>query len=95
LGPVGAQRADFFGGGLMSDLSELTDLLDRLDAAEIQYTLSSVSEGSIVVGIDVPGEHWKVEFMDDGDIDVEIYKGDGQVFDYSIIEDLFEEDDDD
>lgn len=95
MGPVGAQRADFFGGGLMSDLSELTDLLDRLDAAEIQYTLSSVSEGSIVVGIDVPGEHWKVEFMDDGDIDVEIYKGDGQVFDYSIIEDLFEEDDDD
>jgi len=95
LGPVGAQRADFFGGGLMSDLSELTDLLDRLDAAEIQYTLASVSEGSIVVGIDVPGEHWKVEFMDDGDIDVEIYKGDGQVFDYSIIEDLFEEDDDD
>lgn len=95
MGPVGAQRADFFGGGLMSDLSELTDLLDRLDAAEIQYTLASVSEGSIVVGIDVPGEHWKVEFMDDGDIDVEIYKGDGQVFDYSIIEDLFEEDDDD
>ena len=79
----------------MSDLSELTDLLDRLDAAEIPYTLASVSEGSIVVGIDVSGEHWKVEFMDDGDIDVEIYKGDGQVFDYSIIEDLFEEDDDD
>ena len=65
----------------MSDLSELTDLLDRLDAAEIQYTLASVSEGAVEVGIDVPGEHWKVEFMDDGDIEVEIYKGDGQVFD--------------
>jgi len=74
----------------MSDLSELTDLLDRLDAAGIQYTLASVSEGSIVVGIDVPGEHWNVEFMDDGDIEVEIFKGDGQVFDYSVIEDLFE-----
>lgn len=79
----------------MSDLSELTDLLDRLDAAEIQYTLASVSEGAIEVGIDVPGEHWKVEFMDDGDIEVEIYKGDGQVFDYSIVEDLFDDDDDD
>jgi hypothetical protein len=76
----------------MSDLSELTDLLDRLDAAEIQYALASVSEGSIVVGIDVPGEHWNVEFMDDGDIEVEIFKGDGQVFDYSIIEDLFDGD---
>jgi hypothetical protein len=82
----------------MSDLSELTNLLDRLDEAEIQYTLASVSEGAIVVGVDVPGEHWKMEFMDDGDIEVEIFKGDGQVFDYGIIEDLFEmaeEDDDD
>ena len=82
----------------MSDLSELTSLLDRLDEAEIQYTLASVSEGAIVVGIDVPGEHWKVEFMDDGEIEVEIFKGDGQVFDFGIIEDLFEmaeEDDDD
>ena len=82
----------------MSDLSELTSLLDRLDEAEIQYTLASVSEGAIVVGVDVPGEHWKVEFMDDGDIEVEIFKGDGQVFDFGIIEDLFEmaeEDDDD
>ena len=82
----------------MSDLSALTNLLDRLDEAEIQYTLASVSEGAIVVGVDVPGEHWKVEFMDDGDIEVEIFKGDGQVFDYGIIEDLFElaeEDDDD
>ena len=81
----------------MSDLSELTNLLDRLDAAEIQYTLASVSEGAVVVGNDVPGEHWTVEFMDDGDIEVEIFKGDGQVFDYGIIEDLFDsvEDDDD
>ena len=78
----------------MSDLSELTDLLDRLDAAEIQYTLSSVSEGAITVGIDVTSEHWKVEFMDDGDIEVEIFKGDGQVFDYGIIEDLFDADED-
>jgi len=78
----------------MSELSELTGLLDRLDAAEIQYTLASVSEGSIVVGIDVPDEHWNVEFMDDGDIEVEIFKSDGQVFDYSVVEDLFEGDED-
>lgn len=79
----------------MSNLSELTDLLDRLDAAEIQYTLASVSEGAIEVGIDVTGEHWKVEFNDDGEIEVEIFRSDGQVFDYGIIEDLFDNDDDD
>ena len=79
----------------MSELSELTDLLDRLDSAEIHYTLSSVTEGAIAVGIDVPGEHWEVEFADDGDIEIEIFKSDGQIFDFSIIEDLFESDEDD
>ena len=76
----------------MSELSELTGLLDRLDEAEIHYTLASVSEGAIMVGIDAPGEHWEVEFMSDGDIEVEIFRSDGQIFDYSIIEDLFEGD---
>jgi len=79
----------------MSELSDLTNLLDRLDAAEIQYTLASVSEGTIEVGIDVNDEHWKVEFMDDGEVEIEIFKSDGQIFDYSVIEDLFEGDDDD
>ena len=60
-----------------------------------QYTLASVSEGAIEVGIDIPGEHWKVEFMDDGDIEVEIFKGDGQTFDYSIVDELFDDDNDD
>ncbi len=79
----------------MGELSELTDLLDRLDTAEFQYTLSSVREGAIVVGIDVPGEHWEVEFMNDGEVEVEIFKSDGQIFDSSIIEDIFEDREDD
>ncbi len=78
----------------MSELSELTKLLDRLDEAEIHYTLSSVSEGAIMVGIDASGEHWEVEFMSDGDIEIEIFKSDGQIFDLSIIDDLFEGDED-
>ncbi len=79
----------------MSELSELTDLLDRLDEAGIHYTLSSVSEGAIMVGIDAPGEeHWEVEFMSDGDIEIEVFRSDGQIFDVSIIEELFEGDED-
>ena len=78
----------------MSELSELTDLLDRLDEAEFHYTVSSVSEGAIMVGIDASQEHWEVEFMSDGDIEVEVFRSDGQIFDFSIIEDLFEGDED-
>ena len=79
----------------MSALTELTDLLDRLDEADFHYTLSSVREGAIVVGIDAPGEHWEVEFMNDGDIEIEIFKSDGKILDASAIEDLFEDEDED
>jgi hypothetical protein len=74
----------------MSELSELTEFLDRLDDADIHYSIASVRESVITIGIDVPGEHWEVEFMEDGDIEVEIFKSDGQIFDFSIIEDLFD-----
>ena len=97
-------------GKLFEDIREAVHKLadpDRFDAIVVTNlcvpTASGVPlrllpdeiDGVRIVGIDVPGEHWKVEFMEDGDIEVEIFKGDGQVFDYSIIEDLFDDDDDD
>lgn len=74
----------------MAKLSTLTELLDRLDSADIHYTLSSVREGAILVGATVPGERWEIEFMADGDIEIEVFKGDGEIHDSSIIEDLFQ-----
>ena len=74
----------------MAKLSNLTKFLDRLDDADMHYTLSSVREGAIMVGVMVPGEHWEVEFMSDGDIEIERFKSDGEIHDGSIIDDLFE-----
>lgn len=79
----------------LTKLSTLTDLLDRLDAADFHYTLSSVREGAIMVSVTVPDERWEIEFIDDGDVEIEIFRGDGEVYDFSIIEDLFERDSDD
>ena len=42
----------------MAKLSKLTKFLDRLDGADIHYTLSSVREGAVMVGVTVPGERW-------------------------------------
>jgi hypothetical protein len=71
-------------------LSTLTDFLDRLDDADIHYTLTSVREGAVMVGVTVPGERWEIEFMADGEVEIEIFKSDGEIHDDSIIEDLFE-----
>lgn len=73
----------------MTKLSKLTRFLDRLDDADMHYTLSSVRESAIMVGVTVPEERWEVEFMADGEIEIEIFKSDGELHDNSIIEDLF------
>jgi len=74
----------------MAKLSKLTEFLDRLDGADIHYTLSSVRESAVLVGVTVPGQRWEIEFMADGDVEIEVFKSDGEIQDYSIIEDLFE-----
>ena len=79
----------------MAKLSKLTDFLDRLDEADMHYNLSSVREGALMVGITVPGERWEVEFAADGDVEVEIFKSDGEIHDDSVIDDLFDRDEDD
>ena len=74
----------------MAKLSKLTKFLDRLDDTDLHYTLSSVREGAIMVGVTIPGERWEIEFVADGDVEIEVFKGDGEIHDYSIIEDLFQ-----
>ena len=74
----------------MTKLSTLTEFLDRLDAADIHYTLSSVREDAVMVGVTVPQERWEIEFQAAGDVEIEVFKSDGGVHDYSIIEDLFQ-----
>jgi len=62
----------------MAKLGKLTDFLDRLDEVDLHYTITSVREAAVMVGVTLPGERWEVEFMKDG-----------EVLDYSAIKDLF------
>lgn len=74
----------------MAKLKKLTDFLDRLDEADLHYTISSVREGAVMVGVTVPNQRWEIEFMADGDVEIEVFKSDGEINDFSIINDLFE-----
>ena len=77
------------------ELITLTSFLDRLDDADIHYALSSVREGAILVTVSIPDERWEVEFMADGEIEVEIFSSDGEIHDESMLDDLFEHADED
>ena len=75
------------------DLITLTSFLDRLDDADIHYALSSVREGAILVSVSIQDERWEVEFMADGEVEVEIFSSDGEIHDESMLDELFERDD--
>lgn len=74
----------------MSKLSKLTKFLDRLDEADLHYTLSSVTEDAVIVAVRSGDERWELEFSGDGDIEVEVFKSDGEIGGASMIEELFE-----
>ena len=63
--------------------------LRQLEHARIAYRLRQSRDDAIMVWINVPGERWEVEFLEDGDIDVEIFRSDGHIHDEAALEDLF------
>ena len=71
-------------------LSKLTGFLDRLDESDMHYTLSSEREGAVMVGVTVPGQRWEVEFMVDGEVEVEVFESGGDIRDASAVEELFD-----
>ncbi len=79
----------------MSKLSKLTEFLDRLDDSDFHYTLSSVTEDAVTVAVRTGDERWEFEFAGDGEIEVEVFKSDGELGDESMIDELFERGDDD
>lgn len=69
--------------------SKLLAFLQRLKEAKIAYQLAHHRDEAIMVLISVPGERWEVEFLDDGAVDIEIFKSDGKMLKESALNDLF------
>ena len=69
-------------------MHDLLDFLDRLEQAEIYYRLNKIREG-VLVEIAVPGERWEVEFLRDGEIQVERFISEGEIKGKDRLEQLF------
>ena len=74
----------------MAKLKKLTQFLDRLDEADIHYTLSSVREDSVLVAANAPSQRWEIEFHADGAVEVEVFHSDGEIRDLAAVSGLFE-----
>jgi hypothetical protein len=67
----------------------LLSLIRRLEEAKIFYQMESYRDDGISVVITVPGQRWEVDFLADGDVDVEKFVSNGEIDDESALEELF------
>ncbi len=67
----------------------LHSFIKQLDEHKIHYQLSSVRPNYIMVTVSVPGERWEIEFSANNDIEVEIYKSDGNIHGKELLRELF------
>ena len=58
----------------------LHDFIRELDATRTHYRLLSVREGAVLVEVALPGERWEVEFFDDREPEIEVFRSDGAIF---------------
>jgi len=68
---------------------ELKAFLRRLAKAKIAYTLRDSRDDAIMVKINVPGERWEVEFLQDGDVEVERFISSGEIESASALNEFF------
>ncbi len=62
--------------------------IETLRQNKIYFTLNTYREKSIMVRADVPGERWEIEFFESGEIEIEIFKSNGEIFGKDKIKEL-------
>ena len=66
----------------------LIDFLNELELKNIYYRINKM-RNSILVEVAIPGERWEVEFMKDGNIEIEKFISDKNFYDEKEVENLF------
>lgn len=68
--------------------TQLLSFLNSLRAGKIHYELRQRRDDAIMVEVAVPGERWEVEFLEDGTVEVEIFRSEGEIHDEAILRTL-------
>ena len=71
-------------------LKELLDFVEKLYSASLHFNLSAPTSRAIMITVVVPGERWEIEFHEDGEVGVEVFRSSGEIADAKKLEDLFQ-----
>lgn len=71
--------------------SSIQQFLRELDAINAPYKLASVREGSVMVTVATGGSRWEIEFFDDREPEIEVFRSDGSIFGVEKLTELMRE----
>lgn len=75
----------------MNAFDKLSHLLARLQSARIYHQLRDTRDGAVSVDVAVPGERWEIDFLEDGSIEIEVFRSDGSIHGEAKLRELFSE----
>ena len=78
----------------MDNLGRLIRFLERLEEENIYYRLNKIRD-SIMIEAVVQGERWEIEFFEDGNVVIEKFITDCEIYDETELEALFRDIDSD
>ncbi len=64
-------------------------LLNRLRRAKIHHVVRHDREGAVTIDVAVPGERWELDILEDGTVEIEMFKSDGTIHGESKLQELF------
>jgi hypothetical protein len=70
-------------------MSRLLRFLDQIEEAKIAYRLEHVRDSIMIVAA-VPGERWEIEFMEDGEVEIERFTSEGVSADQALLDSLLD-----
>ncbi len=68
---------------------KLMMFLSDLEKRGIDYTLAHNRDEAVMVIAAAPGEHWEIEFLTDGSVEVERFISGGQICGEEVLSELF------
>ncbi len=74
---------------MKNQFHQLLAFLERLDEADITYTIEHSRDNAVQVTAFAPGEYWEIEFIENEALEIERFRSNGKIYDESVLEELF------
>lgn len=69
-------------------MTRIWTVCDRLKGASIWHEIKGFRRDGVTVICHVPGEYWEIDFLEDGRIDVEVFRSVGDLREEDAIDEL-------